>query len=198
MYKCVVILVFCEDIHSTVLNSFLKNHCGHGEDEPDRPCLCVCPALPWAHCPAPLTLALTLPLALAGRCGAVCLVRGGSVAVQRVGQRAASAGACSNLPDHLSSTFPAPGTNHVELRMSLFNFSKSSPECFELQFLPIYLLLMFSCFQGVLVSNLRRILLLIWQNRCGFLFLKKKNAFPYSFYGFRIGERSHSLMSLLP
>lgn len=87
--------------------------------------VCEGPGLPWAHCPASLTLVLTLTLALAGRSGAVCLVRVGSVEVQRVGQRAASAGACSNLPDHLSLTFLAPGTNHLELRMSLASFLAS-------------------------------------------------------------------------
>lgn len=174
MCKCVVILVFSEDIH------FLKNHCGQGQDEPDWPCLCVWGpwfALGTLPCLSDLSAHTYSRIGGQIRCCCLSSLRW----VSRSAEGWPESCFCRNLLKLARSfALDISGSGHQPswaLNVPGFIFSKSFPECFGLQFLSIYLLSMFSCFQGVLVSNLRRILLLICRIVVDFFSFKKMH-FP--------------------
>lgn len=119
-------LVFSEDIHSKVLNPFLENHCGQGQDEPDWPCLCV-----WGLWFALGTLPCLFDLsALTYSC------IGGQIRCCLPGLRWVSRSAegwpedCFHrnllkLARSFALDISSSGTNHLELWMSLVSFLAS-------------------------------------------------------------------------
>lgn len=165
--------------------TLLKNDCREGKDEPDQPYLWMwrLPGLLWAHCLALFTYNAHTYTHIC-RQMLCCLLSPRWVSGSMRGWPDSCF--CRRLLKSVRSfafVISRSGFSHLRaLNVPGFIFSRSFPECFGLQFLSIYLLSMFFCFQGFLiVSNQWRILFLIWQNICGFLF---KNLFSCYFHGF--------------